>query len=85
MGMSGNKSYAASAGVQEILGVLANAEQLFWSNLASIARRGRVVQIRDASGSLALIQLYQTSLGKSGAEGAVLVANLLGKVSTPPK
>lgn len=81
MGMSGNKSYAASASVQEILGILANAEKLFWSNLSAIARRGRVVQVRDAAGSLALIQLYQTSLGKSGAEGAVMVANLLGKRS----
>jgi separase len=78
MGMTSAKAMSPTPGSQEISVILNNAEQLFWSDLALIARRGQVPQVREAAISLALIRAFQTSLGKSGLEGPVLAARLLG-------
>ena len=67
-----------SPSVLEILGLLQNAEKLFWSDLALIARRGHVFQIREAALSLALIRTFQGSLGKGEIDGPVVAARLLG-------
>ena len=67
-----------SPSVLEILSLLQNAEKLFWSDLALIARRGHVFQIREAALSLALIRTFQGSLGKGEIDGPVVAARLLG-------
>ncbi|KAH9945510.1 peptidase family C50-domain-containing protein [Amylocystis lapponica] len=77
MGMSGRRSSAMSPVTQDIVGTLAAAEKMFWSDLALIARRGNVSHVRDTAVSLALIRTLQTSLGKGGADAAVLAARLL--------
>lgn len=78
MGMSGDKLLSLSPSTQDILTALDSAERLFWADLALIARRGNVSDVRDAAVSLALIRALQTSLGKAGKEGPVLTARLLG-------
>lgn len=80
MGMTGGR-FASSPTTQEILGTLNAAEKLFWSDLALVARRGNVSHVRDSVISLALIRAFQTSLGKSGKQGATLAAHLLGTLS----
>ena len=77
MGMTGERITTSSAS-QEILGTLTAAEKLFWSDLALMARRGRVSHVRDAAVSLGLIKAFQTSLGQSLSEGPTLTARLLG-------
>ncbi|KAI0313288.1 peptidase family C50-domain-containing protein [Amylostereum chailletii] len=76
MGISGEKT-SATATSQEIGRLLSEADSLFWSNLAAIARRGKVNDVRDAAVSLAYVRSLQTSLGRDNADGPVLVANLL--------
>ncbi|KAF7793317.1 hypothetical protein EIP86_004429 [Pleurotus ostreatoroseus] len=71
------ESNSLSASRQDTLNVLANAEKLFWSDLASVARRGRVFHVRDAAVSLALIRAFQVSLGRNGTDGPILAAGLL--------
>ncbi len=77
MGMAKEKP-TTSASSQEILAILDDAEKLFWSDLALVARRGNVFHFRDAAISLALIRAFQTSLGKIGTSGPTLAARLLG-------
>jgi hypothetical protein len=79
MGMSGDRLFSLSPSTQEILTTLDNAEKLFWSDLALVARRGRVSRVRDATVSLAMIKALQTSLGKARRAGPVLTASLLSK------
>jgi separase len=78
MGMTSGKAMSSIPGSQEISAVLNNAEQLFWSDLALIARRGQVPQVRKAAVSLALTRAFQSSLGKSWLEGPILAVRLLG-------
>lgn len=81
MGMTGGQ-LASSPTTLEILGTLNTAEKLFWSDLAEVARRGHVPHVRDSAVSLALIRAFQTSLGKVGIDGSILVAQLLGTLRT---
>ena len=67
-----------SPSVLEILGLLQSAEKLFWSDLALIARRGHVFQVREAAFSLALTRTFQGSLGKGEIDGPVVASRLLG-------
>ncbi|KAH8099548.1 peptidase family C50-domain-containing protein [Cristinia sonorae] len=76
IGMTGERM-AGTVISQDILGTLSAAEKLFWSDLALVARRGKVSHVRDAVVSLALIKAFQTSLGQSQNEGATLTARLL--------
>ncbi|TCD70963.1 hypothetical protein EIP91_000870 [Steccherinum ochraceum] len=76
MGMTGERM-TASATTQDILSTLSAAEKLFWSDLALVARRGKVSHVRDAVVSLALIKAFQTSLGQSKRTGTFLTARLL--------
>ena len=78
LGMVGETSPSLSPSVLEILGLLQNAEKLFWSDLALIARRGYVFQVREAALSLVLIRTFQGSLGKSRACSPVVASRLLG-------
>ena len=78
LGMVGEASPLLSPSVLEVLGLLRNAEKLFWSDLALIARRGHVFQVREAAFSLALIRTFQGSLGKGEIDGPVLASRLLG-------
>jgi separase len=75
--MSGQK-LSLSPSTQDILTTLDSAEKLFWADLGYTGKRGRVLHVRDAVVSLALIRALQTSLGKAGKEGPILAANLLG-------
>ncbi|EGO04017.1 hypothetical protein SERLA73DRAFT_84238 [Serpula lacrymans var. lacrymans S7.3] len=77
VGMSGEKAPSFSASTQDIVSTLDNAEELFWADLILTARRGKVSHVRNAAVSLAIIKALQTSLGKPGKEGPVLVARLL--------
>ena len=67
-----------SPSVLEILGLLQSAEKLFWSDLALIAKRGHVFQVREAALSLALTRTFQGTLGKGGINGPVVASRLLG-------
>ncbi|KAI0344016.1 hypothetical protein BDW22DRAFT_1114942 [Trametopsis cervina] len=78
MGMKRQKT-TISASTHEILGILNNAEKLFWSDLALLARRGNVFHVRDAAISLALIRAFQDTIGKADVEGPTLAARLLDK------
>ena len=80
LGMVGETSPSLGPSVLEILGLLHNAEKLFWSDLALIARRGHVFQVREAALSLALIRTFQGSLGKSVVGSPVVVSRLLGMI-----
>ena len=75
--MSGER-LSSSPTAQDIAITLDSAEKLFWSDLALMARRGRVSHVRDAAVSLGLIKAFQTSLGQSLSEGPTLTARLLG-------
>lgn len=78
LGLVGETSPSQSPSVLEILGLLQNAEKLFWSDLALIARRGHVFQVREAALSLVLIRTFQGSLGKNGVASPVVASRLLG-------
>ena len=78
LGMVGEAPPSLSPSVLEILGLLQNAEKLFWSDLSLIARRGHVFQVREAALSLALIRTFQGSLGKGGVDGPVVASRLIG-------
>ena len=76
--MVGETHPSPSPSVLEILGLLHNAEKLFWSDLSLIGKRGHVFQVREAALSLALIRTFQGSLGKGGVDGPVVASRLLG-------
>lgn len=78
MGVSGDKLNRLSPSIQDILTTLDNAENLFWADLALVARRGNASRVRDATISLAMIRALQSSLGRAGKAGPVLTAALLG-------
>ncbi|KAK0192924.1 peptidase family C50-domain-containing protein [Armillaria mellea] len=61
----------------EISRNLETAARLFGDNLKLTAHNGNVSHVREAAIKLALIRAFQTSLGKSGTGGPLLVANLL--------
>ncbi|KAK0203498.1 cysteine peptidase C50 [Desarmillaria ectypa] len=61
----------------EISRSLEAAARLFCDNLKLTAHNGDVSHVREAAIKLALIRAFQTSLGKSGTDGPLLVANLL--------
>ena len=74
-------SLPVSVVTQDILAILQNAEKLFWSDLALVAKRGNVFHVRDAAISLSLIRAFQDTLGKALPQGPVLVSALLGEVN----
>lgn len=78
MGMT-SKNGGSSRGGKEVVGILNNAEKLFWSDLALISRRGNVFDVRDAAISLALIRAFQASLGGLSDDSPILAARLLGQ------
>ncbi|KAG5639575.1 hypothetical protein H0H81_012246 [Sphagnurus paluster] len=82
MGMSSKTEVSLVSVTQDIATTLDTAEKLFWENLALINRRGNVMDVRDAATSLALLQAFQTSLGKSGVDGPTLVTRLLDASAT---
>ncbi|KAK0220404.1 cysteine peptidase C50 [Armillaria fumosa] len=61
----------------EISRSLETAARLFGDNLRLTAHNGDVSHVREAAIKLALIRAFQTSLGKSGTDAPLLVANLL--------
>ncbi|GLB42455.1 putative peptidase family C50 [Lyophyllum shimeji] len=77
MGMSSKAEITSVPPPQDILATLDAAEKLFLANLASMARRGNIADVREAVVSLALIQAFQTSLGNRGDEASCLTASLL--------
>lgn len=81
MGMSSKLEHISSPPVHDILATLDKAGRLYWANLLLIAQRGSVLDVRETVMSLALVQAFQTSLGKAGNTSPRLVASLLGKYS----
>ena len=73
-----------SSSTQDILTILQNAERLFWSDLALLAKRGNVFHVRDAAVSLALIRAFQDTLGKTRSEASTIAACLLGECYLAP-
>lgn len=65
--------------LQEVLGTLSTAEQLWWSDLSSMGVKGSALHVRESSVSLAFVQVLQASLGMNGDVAALLGARLLGK------
>jgi hypothetical protein len=76
MGVPGNKYLLTITSAQVITRTLTDAGKLFHSGLTTSAHCGSVTRVREAASSLALIQLFQSSLG--GDDSSFLVANLLG-------
>lgn len=79
MGMSSKLDLKLSHATQDAVATLDAAEKLFWENLSLIGRRGKVADVRETVVSLALIQAFQTSLGKSSAGGPTLAIGFLGE------
>src|SRR5579863_2967785 len=77
MGVSGDKYLLTTTSAQAITRTLTDAGELFHSGLTSSAHCGTVPRVREAASSLALIQLFQSSLGAN--DSSFLVANLLGQ------
>ncbi|KAG6831576.1 hypothetical protein H0H87_004795 [Tephrocybe sp. NHM501043] len=61
----------------DILVTLEAAERLFWDNLTDIAKTGNISDVREGAVSLALVQAFQTSLGKSTGNTSSLTVSLL--------
>lgn len=83
MGMSSKIEHTLAPPVNDILSTLDKAGRLYSANLLLVAQRGTVLDVRGTAMSLALVQAFQTSLGKSGNMSPRLVAGLLGKISYP--
>lgn len=82
MGMTSKEAVSTQAtATKEALSLLGVAEQDFWKTLQLAVTRGDATRTRQAATNLARILAFQSSLGKHGAEGAVLGAALLGKWS----
>ncbi|KAF9456116.1 peptidase family C50-domain-containing protein [Collybia nuda] len=77
MGMTSKVEYIQPLPVHDILATLDKAAQLYRANLVLSAARGSVHEVRETITSLALVQAFQTSLGKTGTGGPYLVASLL--------
>ncbi|KAG7448865.1 uncharacterized protein BT62DRAFT_946578 [Guyanagaster necrorhizus] len=77
LGTTGADMPTLSGTSLEISRSLETAAQLFCDNLKLTAHNGDVSHVREAAIKLALIRAFQTSLGKSGTDGPLLVANLL--------
>ncbi|KAG6876650.1 hypothetical protein C0993_001514 [Termitomyces sp. T159_Od127] len=79
MGMTSELTNTPSSAAQDILVSLEAAEKFFWACLVHIARTGKITDVRDGIVSLALVQAFQTSLGKSNVNAPNLTVGLLGK------
>ncbi|EIN08169.1 hypothetical protein PUNSTDRAFT_102931 [Punctularia strigosozonata HHB-11173 SS5] len=77
MGMLSDKGTSPPASLQEVLGIFAGAEQLWWANLASTAMKGEVLRVRDGALSLASVQALQASLGQNPETGPIVAMRLL--------
>ncbi|KAG6866775.1 hypothetical protein C0991_011434 [Blastosporella zonata] len=77
MGMSSKTTVTLLSSAQDILVTLETAEKLFWENIPKIARTGSVTDVRESVVSLALVQAFQTSLGKPSSNSNSLAASLL--------
>ncbi|KAK0449824.1 peptidase family C50-domain-containing protein [Desarmillaria tabescens] len=77
LGTAGADTPTLSGTSLEITRSLETAARLFCDNLKLTAHNGNVSHVREAAIKLALIRAFQTSLGKSGADGPLLVASLL--------
>ncbi|KAG6902753.1 hypothetical protein C0995_011901 [Termitomyces sp. Mi166 len=77
MGMTSRTINTPLPATQDIIVTLEAAEKLFWESLVHITRTGRVTDVREAVISLALVQAFQTSLGKSSVCVPNLAAGLL--------
>ncbi|KAF8623369.1 hypothetical protein AX17_007447 [Amanita inopinata Kibby_2008] len=77
MGMTSKTKHIVTSTTQDLLNILDNAAKLFWANLLLIATSGSVSDVRNATISLALINAFQTSLGRPGKGGPHIAARLL--------
>ena len=78
MGMTGDKLFSLSPSTEDIVATLDSAEKLFWTDLAAVARHGKVTRVRSAIVSLAVIRALQSSLGRAAKVNPVLTTGLLG-------
>jgi separase len=79
MGMINSSPLPLTAPAQEVVGILSNAEQLFWSDLQLLARRGTVSHVRAAAVSLAMIGALRSSFGNASPQAPLLAARLIGE------
>ncbi|KNZ74935.1 Separin [Termitomyces sp. J132] len=77
MGMTSGITNTPLSAAQDILVTLEAAEKLFWECLVLITKIGRITDVREAGISLALVQAFRTSLGKSNVDVPNLTASLL--------
>ncbi|KAG6876419.1 hypothetical protein C0992_013023 [Termitomyces sp. T32_za158] len=77
MGMTSELTYTPSSATQDILVSLEAAEKFFWECLVHIARTGRITDVREGVVSLALVQAFRTSLGKSNVNAPNITVGLL--------
>ncbi|KZT53093.1 hypothetical protein CALCODRAFT_557695 [Calocera cornea HHB12733] len=77
MGMTSGQCMIPSASSTQVLDTLHKAEQYFAEALEMMLCKGHVAQTRNISVSLALINAFQTTLGKVNSKGPRLAASLL--------
>jgi hypothetical protein len=62
-----------------VMSVLADAEEAFQSYLADRGQTGNVEDVRDAVMSVALLKVYQSSLGQNASALTLDTVDLLGR------
>ncbi|CAA7261156.1 unnamed protein product [Cyclocybe aegerita] len=77
MGMETREHVQPMLPSADIVEALANAEKLLWTHLASTARKGNVIEVRESVISLVLIGAFRTSLGDRRQDVPSTMAALL--------
>lgn len=75
---SKNLAVSLSPASVDLIKSLKHTEKLFWAYLGSLGRNGYVPDIREAALSIAIIQTFQASLGRSDSRSSLITAGLLG-------
>lgn len=67
-----------------VMSVLADAEEAFRIYLAERSQTGNVEDVRDAVMSVALLKVYQSSLGQNASALTLDTVDLLGRYGRQP-
>lgn len=73
---------SVGSAAHDILNVLENAKQFFWTDLKANAYRGSVAAVRRTNVSLAMIKALQTYLGAGSLNETSLVADFLSSCTS---
>jgi separase len=79
VGITSGKNNILSQTTQDVILILGDAQQIFLSDLLTLARRGSVSHVRENSLSLAIIAALRSSLRVQTPEGSLTVCKLLGE------